>query len=95
MHVSTHWFDEDYRQKDKITKKKREKETIQKPTKQNYFSDLQVLDSLGQKQENWKKYRQPCSVEPLSSVLPQLRVSVCHPPQAGSAPGRVCEAASS
>lgn len=33
-----------------MDKKKRKKKCIQKPIKQNYFSDLQVLDSLGPKE---------------------------------------------
>lgn len=33
-----------------MDKKTKEKKCIRKPTKQNYFSDLQVLDSLGLKE---------------------------------------------
>lgn len=70
------------------THKKVEKKCIEKPTKQNYFSDLQVLDTWdGNKQENWKKYRQAASFLCTALVTCQPR---CHTP-ARSASTRVFE----
>lgn len=87
LHVSAHWSDEDYGQK-KRKKKKQTKKRIQKPIKQNYFSDLQVLDSLGLK-EAGKLDKNTGSLAVwslfLSYCLSRVSVSVCHPPQARSA----------